>query len=153
MTAWIARPVLQASMGSEPAEDSGPIRRALLAEDNVVNQRLLLRLLEREGFEVDVAANGREAVEMFSAFGYDVVLMDCHMPEMDGLAAVAEMRRYDAGAGRHTPVVAITASAGYGDRERCLAAGMDDYIAKPIEVENLRSVLGTHLGRPALSRE
>jgi two-component system sensor histidine kinase/response regulator len=149
---WVTKPVRRSqlmealrsawSAGPMSAKNGSPARRALLAEDNVVNQRLLVRLLARQGFQADVAANGRQAVEMFSARDYDVVLMDCQMPEMDGFAAVAEIRQRDATAGRHTPIVALTASAADGDRDRCLAAGMDEYLAKPIAIESLRRVLG-----------
>jgi signal transduction histidine kinase/CheY-like chemotaxis protein/integral membrane sensor domain MASE1 len=149
---WVTKPVrrsqlmeaLRSAWSAAPvsAKNGSPARRALLAEDNVVNQRLLVRLLARQGFQADVAANGRQAVEMFSARDYDVVLMDCQMPEMDGFTAVAEIRQRDATAGRHTPIVALTASAAEGDRDRCLAAGMDEYLSKPIAIESLRRVLG-----------
>jgi signal transduction histidine kinase/CheY-like chemotaxis protein/integral membrane sensor domain MASE1 len=117
------------------------LRKVLLAEDNAVNRRLAVTMLTREGCEVDVAIDGRQAVDMFSQGEYDVILMDCQMPEMDGFAAVAHIRERDAVLGRHTPVVAMTAYAMHGDRERCLASGMDDYISKPVSVENLRRVL------------
>ncbi len=163
---WVAKPLrpsqlTDALIGAWSARPAGsnhirPARRALLAEDNAVNQRLMARLLTRQGFEVDVAPNGRKAVEMCSEREYDVVLMDCQMPEMDGFAALAEIRERDAAVGRHTPVVAITAGASGGDRERCLAAGMDDYLAKPVAAESLRRVLGaletgSHRGRIAIS--
>ena len=112
----------------------------LLAEDNLVNQRLALHVLGKLGCRVEVAADGEEAVRLWSAGRHDVVLMDCQMPGLDGLQATAEIRRRE-GNGRRTPIVALTANAMAGDRERCLAAGMDEYISKPFRADGLREVL------------
>jgi PAS domain S-box-containing protein len=114
--------------------------RVLLAEDNVVNQKVGVRMLERLGVRADVAANGREAVDMFQLAWYDLILLDCQMPEMDGYAATTEIRRLERGE-RRVAIVAMTAEAMGDARERCLAAGMDDYIAKPVKFEQLTEVL------------
>jgi CheY-like chemotaxis protein len=114
--------------------------RILVAEDNPVNQRVAIRMLERLGLGADVAADGREAVQSFSRQPYAAILMDCQMPELDGFEATAAIRARE-GTGHHTPIIAMTASAMRGDRERCLAAGMDDYVSKPVSIEGLRRVL------------
>jgi PAS domain S-box-containing protein len=112
----------------------------LVAEDNAVNQELAVRLLEKQGHTVAVARNGREtleALEKAPGSGFDVVLMDVQMPEMDGFEATAAIRQKEKATGKHLPIVAMTAHALKGDRERCLAAGMDDYLAKPIQAKEL----------------
>ena len=114
--------------------------RVLVAEDNTVNQELAARLLEKQGHTVAVARNGREALEALEkapASGFDVVLMDVQMPEMDGLEVTAAIRQKEKATGKHLPIIAMTAHALKGDRERCLAAGMDDYLAKPIQAREL----------------
>jgi CheY-like chemotaxis protein len=109
----------------------------LVAEDNPVNQQVAMRLLTRFGCEVDVVSSGRAAIEAVGLTEYALVLMDCQMPELDGFEATARIRASE-GPDRHTPIIAMTASAMRGDRERCLAAGMDDYISKPVRIDDLR---------------
>jgi two-component system sensor histidine kinase/response regulator len=111
--------------------------RILLVEDNLVNQRVASRLLENQGHSVVIAENGRVALDVLDGSKFDLVLMDVQMPEMDGLTATAEIRRQEAGTGRHLPIVALTANAMKGDRERCLEAGMDGYVSKPVQANLL----------------
>lgn len=124
-----------------------PGLRVLLAEDNLVNQKVAVRMLERIGCEVDVAANGREAIEMLHWRSYDLVLMDCQMPELDGFEATREIRRSEEGL-RRIPIVALTANALHDDRDRCLAVGMDDYICKPVERKTLQGLLARMFPMP-----
>jgi CheY-like chemotaxis protein len=132
--------------GPVRSESRGPLepglQRAyvLLVEDNPVNQKVARYLLARAGCRVDLAENGRDAIAMVGRTAYDIVFMDCLMPEMDGYEATAEIRRNEA-AGSRVRVVAMTANALRGDRERCLAAGMDDYLAKPLDPQELSAAL------------
>ena len=125
--------------------------RILLAEDNMVNQTLAVRLLEKRGFTVTVANNGREAIAALEKAEFDAVLMDVQMPEMDGFSATAAIREKELATGKHIPIVAMTAHALRGDEERCLAAGMDAYISKPIRTHELFATVDTmlrkHCGR------
>jgi len=115
--------------------------RVLLVEDNSVNQKLAARLLEKRGHHVTVTANGLEALGALDRENFDVVFMDVQMPEMDGIAATAAIRLREHGTGSHLPIIAMTAHAMQGDRERCLAAGMDNYISKPINSSELTELL------------
>ncbi len=118
-----------------------PAMNILLAEDNLVNQRVALRVLEKEGHRVVVANNGVEALQAFAQHEFDVVLMDVQMPEMSGFEATAKIREREL---TRTPIIAMTAHAMSGDRERCLAAGMDDYLAKPIRASGLLDMVAKY---------
>jgi len=115
--------------------------RILLAEDNPVNQRLATKLLEKRGHQVTVTATGSGAVQRIQEEAFNVVLMDVQMPDMDGLQATALIREWEKSRGRRTPIIALTAHSMKGDRERCLAAGMDNYITKPFEAAQLIAVV------------
>jgi CheY-like chemotaxis protein len=125
-------------------------RSVLLVEDNEVNQTVALDQLARLGYMADVASNGQEALDALSLRSYDVVLMDCGMPVMDGYTATAEIRKCE-GESKHTPIIAMTAHAMNGDQERCLAAGMDAYIAKPVKRKKLEEVFSTLFGNVNLA--
>jgi ammonium transporter, Amt family len=173
---FVTRPILQsrlfdaiiASVGHRPTGDYGVSRieesvkdsrsapishghssvqpRVLVAEDNEVNQFVIKELLERQGIEVEVVGSGEHAVDMIERRSFDLVLMDCQMPNMDGFEATRAIRRHEAKQQRKaTPIVALTASAVRGDRERCLDAGMNDYITKPIDQHRLKEILDRYL--------
>ena len=171
--AWLTKPIRQAelqkailaALSTKPAETgplSAPARdslrepspaplgyRILVAEDNPVNQRLVTQILEKRGNTVGVAANGREALSLSENQTFDLVLMDVQMPEMDGLEATAAIRQKEKVTGAHVPIIAMTAHAMKGDRERCLDAGMDGYVPKPIRLQELFEVIEALAGRPA----
>jgi two-component system sensor histidine kinase/response regulator len=127
---------------------SSPVHRLkiLVAEDNLINQKLALSLLHKWGHSAEVAVNGFAAVEMFKSGQYDLILMDMQMPEMGGIEATQQLRQLEGGLA-HIPIIAMTANALAGDRERCLAAGMDHYLAKPIKAEKLRDLLALYVGK------
>jgi CheY-like chemotaxis protein len=129
---------------TEPKERKTHSRlRVLVAEDNPVNQKLVRHTLEKKGHSVHMAANGREALDAFDRLRFDLVLMDIQMPELDGIETTARIRRKERDSGEHIPIVAMTAYAMPGDRERLLAAGMDGYVAKPVTPAELVSCLET----------
>ena len=145
----------------QPSREGGPvitrhlIREArrrlsiLVAEDNIVNQKLAVKLLEKRGYRVAVASNGREAVDAFEGERFDLILMDVQMPEMDGLEATRLIREKEAERGGHISIVAMTAHAMKGDRDECLAAGMDDYMSKPFKPKELYSIIEKVAFRPS----
>ncbi len=134
-------PAPAAAAAPVPLAAGGHGLRILLAEDNPVNQRLALRLLEKMGHRITVVDNGLDACQGAMQGGFDLVLMDVQMPELDGLTATRRIRHWEAAHGGHLPIIAMTARAMQGDRERCLEAGMDDYMSKPVDSERLRQLV------------
>ncbi|HWP83749.1 MAG TPA: response regulator, partial [Terriglobia bacterium] len=133
---WVAEPEYPKILGA---------RKVLLVEDNSINRLVVSRLLSKIGCETVEAATGLEALAAWTREEFDLVLMDCRMPEMDGYEATREIRRREQGK-RRTPIIAVTANAMAGDREECLAAGMDDFIAKPVHLEELARIVSRVLG-------
>jgi CheY-like chemotaxis protein len=175
LVAWLSKPVRPSQLfdclamifhQSPPHEEPQPVTRVtpplpvepatphrplvLVAEDNAVNQKLAIYMLEKLGYRADVAANGHEALAAISRIPYSAILMDCQMPELDGFEATREIRAQEALSGTHIPIIAMTANAMRGDKERCLEAGMDDYLSKPVKSEELKAILARWIG-PASS--
>lgn len=120
--------------------------RILVAEDNPINQKVAQAMIEKLGYDVDIVANGLETLDALRLIQYDLVLMDCQMPEMDGFEATRRIRLEDSGVlNSHVPIVAMTASAMSDDRNRCLQSGMNDFIAKPVHIQELQKMLAAWL--------
>ena len=159
VTVFVAPPAGRRSRAKEPRRPAAEQRtglRVLVAEDNATNQKLVWAMLDQKGHKVTVVGNGRLAVESASKQPFDVILMDVQMPEMGGLEATAAIRAQEEGTGRHLPIVALTARAMAGDREQCLAAGMDAYVSKPVRAAELFAAIdavmaGTPVTPPAES--
>jgi len=135
-----AAPVSESSINAKDGASSTTDRpvRILMAEDNMINQRVGKLILQRAGFNIDLVADGNEALEAHRSIPYDVILMDCQMPVMDGFEASRQIRSLDQ---RQPVIIAVTANALVGERERCLSAGMDDYLSKPFQAEQLVAVV------------
>ncbi|MBV9122029.1 MAG: response regulator, partial [Planctomycetes bacterium] len=150
-TAWFGALLKARGLTLRPDDSLAPARlapapsqrslRILLAEDNVINQKLVVLLLRKQGHVVAVAGDGREALEVLEQQPFDLVLMDMQMPEMDGIEATAIIREKEKETGRHLPIIALTAHAMIGDRDSCLAAGMDGYVSKPFQEKELRQAI------------
>ena len=136
----------------EPLPKLRPLQ-VLLAEDSLVNQKLAVALLEKQGHHVTVVDNGREAMAATASGQFDLVLMDVQMPDMDGLEATEGIRAREKQTGTHIPIIAMTAHALKGDRERCLASGMDEYVSKPIRANTLLRAMGSLLGESAAAEQ
>ncbi len=136
-----SRIIFAAPKEEAPPEPPARGLKILLAEDNLVNQKVTAGILSKHKHAIDIAPNGAEAVRMFGQKDYDLILMDCQMPEMDGFEATRHIREAEKESGRHIPIIALTASAMIGDRENCLRAGMDSHIAKPINAQELLAAM------------
>ena len=128
-----------------PGSEIGPLR-ILVAEDSEFNAQLMEKLLEKRGHAVRVADNGRTALELANAADFDLLLLDVHMPELDGFQVIRSIRQQERVTGAHLPVIALTARSRKEDRELCLTAGMDDYLAKPIQADDVWAALGRVMG-------
>jgi len=128
----------------KPKTTKFPGKRVLLVEDYAINQEIMQDMLELMECKVDIAENGKQALEMQAQTPYDLILMDVQMPEMDGYATTRAIRESEKGQ-RRSPILAVTANALVGDREKCLEAGMDDYLAKPVELDKLEATLKKYL--------
>jgi two-component system, sensor histidine kinase and response regulator len=124
----------------------------LLVEDNLINQQVAVGILQIQGYSVSVANNGKEALEAHAQGAFDLILMDCHMPEMDGFEATMEIRKREQPSGRRIPIVALTANAMAQDREECLAAGMNDHLSKPFSMQTLQDMLNRWMPQQEASR-
>ncbi|HEV3007601.1 MAG TPA: response regulator [Burkholderiales bacterium] len=143
----VAAPAVSAPMSAAPSGSRGNI---LLVEDNLINQQVALGILQIQGYSVTVVNNGREALDAHAQGAFDLILMDCHMPEMDGFEATREIReREDSSPGKRVPIVALTANAMAQDREECLSAGMDDHLSKPFSMQTLQDMLDRWMPRTA----
>ena len=147
----VARPSDVPQGTAMPTPVAAPLR-ILVAEDSEFNSRHMERLLTRRGHAVRVATDGREALELAVGEAFDLLLLDVHMPELDGFQVVQEIRRSEQATGGHLPVIALTARAGTEDRESCLAAGMDDYLSKPVRAAELLATIGRMVSPPGDSR-
>ena len=125
--------------------------KILLAEDNITNQKLAVAILSKQGNQITVADDGRQAVDYFERENFDLVLMDMQMPELDGLEATAAIRKFEQQTGTHVPIIAVTANAMIGDREQCLKAGMDDYLSKPLRADDLFTMIQRLTSKPSAS--
>jgi CheY-like chemotaxis protein/HPt (histidine-containing phosphotransfer) domain-containing protein len=134
------------------SEDRKRRIRILLAEDNMINQELAVGILEKVGYRADAVSNGKEVLSALEKGFYDLILMDVQMPEMDGFEATAAIRRKERENGKHIPIIAMTAHAMKGDRERCLEAGMDDYLTKPIQPQSLIEIIGRWVDNGVLKK-
>ena len=135
----------------EPEPDSDNEIRILIVEDNVINQRVAKRMVENMGFKTEIANNGQEALDMLAERYYDLILLDVQMPVLDGLRTAQKIRIREMNTGRHIPIIAMTAHAQKEDRDRCLEAGMDDYISKPINMKILQEKIQAYL-KPKLEK-
>ncbi len=147
------QPALIRQQQQPESTDQRSTLRVLLAEDNPINQRVALHLMEKQHYKTTVVNNGREALAALECEHYDLVLMDIQMPEMDGFEATRSIRAAEGTSGRHLPIIAMTAHAMKGDRERCLEAGMDDYVAKPIQSQDLLRAIQNVIGQTGTKHE